>query len=239
MKRLGIIGAEQQEIDLLLELLENREEQQRAGMTFFTGTIHSFPVALVRCGIGKVNAASCAQILIDLYQAAMVLNTGAAGSLDARIDIGDIVVSNEVIQHDLDVTQLGYEPGMIPDTGMVFKADEQLKILALEAGRQTLSDIRMFEGRILTGDQFISGQEKKNWLAKQFHGLCAEMEGGAVAQVCANNHIPFLILRAISDKADGSATMDYPQFSRMASARSAKLAENLIQKLNHQQFKEV
>ena len=231
MDKLGIIGAEQQEIDLLLELLENGREVRRAALCFYDGVIHDCPVTIVKCGIGKVNAASCAQTLIDLFGVKRIINTGAAGSLDARINIGDIVVSSEVIQHDMDCTQLGYEPGLIPDTGMVFAADEGLQKLALDAGKDTLSDISMFNGRILTGDQFISGQEKKDWLVSQFHGLCAEMEGGAIAQVCRNNGIPFLILRAISDKADGSATMDYPQFSRMASVRSAKLAEELILRL--------
>ena len=232
MERLGIIGAEQQEIDKLLELLENKEEETRASMKFYTGTIHGSPVVLVRCGIGKVNAAACAQMLIDCYQVKMIVNTGAAGSLDAQINIGDIVVSSEVIQHDLDCTDLGYAPGVIPDTGLAFAADEQLKKLALEAGREALPDITLYEGRILTGDQFISGQEKKDWLAQQFRGLCAEMEGGAIAQVCTINAVPFLILRAISDKADGSATMDYPQFSRMAAVRSAKLTEKLIIRLS-------
>ena len=231
VNKLGIIGAEQQEVDLLLRLLENRTEFRRAALCFYDGTIHGYPVAIVKCGIGKVNAASCAQTLIDLFGVTQIINTGAAGSLDARINIGDIVVSEDVVQHDLDCTQLGYEPGVIPDTGMVFNADEGLRELALSTGKDALPEITMFSGRILTGDQFISGQEKKDWLVSQFHGLCAEMEGGAIAQVCSNNGIPFLILRAISDKADGSATMDYPQFSRMASIRSARLTEELILRL--------
>lgn len=231
-KILGIIGAEQQEIDLLLELLVPEKTVTKAGLTFSCGTIHDYPVVIVRAGVGKVNAAVCTQMLIDLFAVGLIINTGAAGSLDARINIGDIVVSTQVIQHDVDVKELGYEPGMIPDTGKVFTADEQLRSLAVSCSHQANPDIAVFEGLILTGDQFISGQEKKDALVSEFHGLCAEMEGGAVAQTAACNQVPFLIVRAISDKADGSATMDYPQFSRMASNHSARLVEALITRLS-------
>lgn len=230
-KTLGIIGAEQQEIDLLLACLSLEKTVSKAGLSFFCGTIYAYPVVIVKAGIGKVNAAACTQMLIDLFDVKMIINTGAAGSLDARINIGDIVVSTEVIQHDLDVTELGYEPGMIPDTGKVFTADRLLHDLAVSCSREANPEVAVYEGLILTGDQFISGQDKKNMLIDTYHGLCAEMEGGAVAHVAALNDVPFLIIRAISDKADGSATMDYPQFSRMASNHSARLVETLIKKL--------
>ena len=231
MKTLGIIGAEQQEIDLLLEHLENRQEVSRASLTFYTGTISGYPTVIVRAGIGKVNAAACTQALISLFDAQLVINTGAAGSLDARIDIGDIVISTDVIQHDFDCTGLGYEPGEIPGTGLVFKADASLRRMAAQSAASAVPGITVFEGRILTGDRFVSGNDEKARLSGTFGGLCAEMEGGAVAQVCALNHIPFLILRAISDKADGSAVMDYPEFSRIASINSASLTRALILRL--------
>lgn len=230
-KTLGIIGAEQQEIDLLLEILELEKTIAKGGLTFYCGTIYEYPVAIVKAGVGKVNAAACTQMLIDLFNAQMIINTGSAGSLDARINIGDIVVSTQVIQHDLDVTQLGYEPGMIPDTGKVFTADSMLHELAVTCSKEANPQVTVYEGLILTGDQFISGQEKKKWLIDTFNGLCAEMEGGAVAHVASLNEIPFLIIRSISDKADGSATMDYPQFSRMASNNSARLVKTMIKKL--------
>ena len=217
-KTLGIIGAEQQEIDLLLEHLSLEKTVKKAGLSFFCGTIHEYPVVIVKAGIGKVNAAACTQ-------------TGAAGSLDSRINIGDIVVSTEVIQHDLDVTDLGYKPGDVPGTGKVFTSDKLLHDLAVSCSHEANPDVTVYEGLILTGDQFISGQEKKNWLIDTFHGLCAEMEGGAIAHVASLNEVPFLIIRSISDKADGSATMDYTQFSKMASYHSARLVEALIEKL--------
>ena len=216
-KTLGIIGAEQQEIDLLLEHLSLEKTVKKAGLSFFCGTIHEYPVVIVKAGIGKVNAAACTQMLIDLFDVKMIVN--------------DIVVSTEVIQHDLDVTDLGYKPGDVPGTGKVFTSDKLLHDLAVSCSHEANPDVTVYEGLILTGDQFISGQEKKNWLIDTFHGLCAEMEGGAIAHVASLNEVPFLIIRSISDKADGSATMDYTQFSKMASYHSARLVEALIEKL--------
>lgn len=229
---LGIIGAEQQEIDLLLNLLTLERTVEKAASRFFCGTIHEYPVVIVKAGIGKVNAAACAQMLADLFDVTYIINTGAAGSLDARINIGDIVLSTDVIQHDIDVRDLGYEPGMIPETGRIFTADQTLRELASSCCREANPDVAVFQGRILTGDQFISSTAAKDRLIDTFHGMCAEMEGGAIAQVASLNHIPFLIIRSISDKADGSATMDYSQFSRMASIRSARLVEALIKRLS-------
>ena len=228
---LGIIGAEQQEVDLLLELLKGTRTTQKGRYLFYSGELNGCPAVIVKCGIGKVNAAACAQMMADLFGVEFLINTGAAGSLDARINIGDLVLSTEVLQHDVDVCELGYEPGMIPDTGMLFSADEQLRSLTRSCCAEILPDISVFEGRILTGDSFISGADTKRRLVELFGGLCAEMEGGAVAQVAAMNGIPFLIIRAISDKADGSATMDYPQFSGMASKRSAKLVAEMAKRL--------
>ena len=124
-----------------------------------------------------------------------------------------------------------YKPGDVPGTGKVFTSDKLLHDLAVSCSHKANPDVTVYEGLILTGDQFISGQEKKNWLIDTFHGLCAEMEGGAIAHVASLNEVPFLIIRSISDKADGSATMDYTQFSKMASYHSARLVEALIEKL--------
>ncbi|MBQ8638648.1 MAG: 5'-methylthioadenosine/adenosylhomocysteine nucleosidase [Lachnospiraceae bacterium] len=228
---LGIIGAEQQEIDLLLNLLTLERTVVKAASRFFCGTIHDYPVVIVKAGIGKVNAAACTQMLADLFDVKYLINTGAAGSLNADINIGDIVLSTDVIQHDVDVQDLGYEPGMIPDTGKIFTADETLRELAASCCREANPDVTVFQGRILTGDQFISSSASKDRLIDTFHGMCAEMEGGAIAQIASLNRIPFLIVRSISDKADGSATMDYPQFSQMASVHSARLVEELIKHL--------
>ena len=142
-KTLGIIGAEQQEIDLLLEHLSLEKTVKKAGLSFFCGTIHEYPVVIVKAGIGKVNAAACTQMLIDLFDVKMIVNTGAAGSLDSRINIGDIVVSTEVIQHDLDVTDLGYKPGDVPGTGKIFTSDKLLHDLAGRISKQQMNIVRM------------------------------------------------------------------------------------------------
>ncbi|MGI6107338.1 MAG: 5'-methylthioadenosine/adenosylhomocysteine nucleosidase [Lachnospiraceae bacterium] len=229
----GVIGAEEQEVELLVRDLSDKEKTVQGRYTFISGNLSGVPTVIVRCGIGKVNAACCAQMMIDLFNVRALINTGAAGSLDARINIGDIVLCTEAIQHDMDVAGLGYEPGMIPDTGKTFKADEKLRSLARECCREVNPDLNVFEGRILTGDQFISGSEAKDHLVKTFGGMCAEMEGGAIAQAAYCSNVPFLVIRAISDKADGSAEMDYPTFSAMASAHSAKLVEAMIGKMKN------
>ena len=229
---LGIIGAMDEEVAMIKAQLTDVQVETRAAMDFYKGKLEGKEVVVVRSGIGKVNAAMCTQILADIYGVTGVVNTGIAGSLKAEIDIGDIVLSSDAVQHDMDATGFGYEPGQIPRVEtLAFKADEGLIHLAEECCSKVNPDIHTFVGRVVTGDQFISGQEKKNWLIDTFHGLCAEMEGGAIAHVASLNEVPFLIIRSISDKADGSATMDYTQFSKMASYHSARLVEALIEKL--------
>ena len=171
----------------------------------------------------------CAQILADVYHADHVINTGIAGSLKAEINIGDIVLSTDALQHDMDAQAFGYEPGQIPrvDT-LSFKADENMISLAKECCKKVNPEIGVFTGRVVSGDQFISDKEKKKWLTDTFAGYCTEMEGAAIAQVCYFNHIPFLIVRAISDKADDSASMDYPTFEAQAIRHSVNLMTEMI-----------
>ena len=176
--------------------------------------------------------AICVQILADLFQVDAVINTGVAGSLRAEINIGDIVVSTDACEHDMDVTALGYKQGIIPQMKeSFFKADRQLVEAAIEVCREVNPDINVYEGRVLSGDQFISGEEIKNKLIDLFDGSCTEMEGAAIAHAAFLNEIPYVVIRAISDKADGSAHMDYPEFERAAAAHSAKLVENLVKRL--------
>ena len=201
-------------------------------MKFYEGTLRGKDVVIVQCGIGKVNAGICVQILADLFQVDAVINTGVAGSLRAEINIGDIVVSTDACEHDMDVTALGYKQGIIPQMKeSFFKADRQLVEAAIEVCREVNPDINVYEGRVLSGDQFISGEEIKNKLIDLFDGSCTEMEGAAIAHAAFLNEIPYVVIRAISDKADGSAHMDYPEFERAAAAHSAKLVENLVKRL--------
>ena len=227
---LGIIGAMADEVKQIKERLTDVQVETRAAMDFYKGRLGGKEVVVVQSGIGKVNAAICAQILADIYKVSAVVNTGIAGSLKAEIDIGDIVISEDALQHDVDAAAFGYEPGQIPQLDTFsFKADKRLIELAEECCSRVNPDIHTFLGRVVTGDQFVSQKEKKEWLTKTFGGSCTEMEGGAIAQACYLNNVPFLILRAISDKADDSASMDYPAFEAKAIQHSVNLMIEMIQ----------
>lgn len=226
---LGIIGAMDEEVSKLKEVMENVEIKSKASMDFYKGTMSGEDVVVVRSGIGKVNAGICTQILVDEYGVDVVINTGIAGSLNAAIDIGDIVLSTDALQHDMDATGFGYEPGVIPrmETS-IFVADEKLRTLAKTCCEKVNTDIKVFEGRVVSGDQFISDKAKKNYIEENFKGYCTEMEGAAIAQAAYLNNIPFLIIRAISDKADDSATVDYPAFEAKAIEHSVKLVKEIV-----------
>ena len=238
---LGIIGAMDSEVQELKNEMPDAKITSVAGMDFYEGHIHDKDVVVVKCGIGKVNAAICTQILADRYKVDSVINTGVAGSLNSDIDICDIVISNDAIEHDMDVTALGYERGVIPDMdNSVFHSDSRLidvleeenimRRLATSIEEANLS-VKIFTGRVVSGDQFIAGKEKRDDLVNTFAGDCAEMEGASIAHAAYVNNIPCLIIRAISDKADGSAEMDYPTFEKKAAANSIKILKQLIKNL--------
>lgn len=229
---LGIIGAMDEEVAKVKEQMEDVETKQVASMEFLKGTVKGHPVVVVRSGIGKVNAAMCTQILADIYHVDAVINTGIAGSLNADINIGDIVLSTDALEHDMDAVAFGYPAGQIPrmDT-LSFKADEQLRKTAKEICEKVNPDVTVFEGRVVSGDQFISDKQKKEWLIENFAGYCTEMEGAAIAHAAYLNDIPFLIIRAISDKADDSASVDYPAFEAKAIEHSVRLLLALCEEL--------
>lgn len=228
---IGIIGAMEVEIEKLREQMENVVAGTRGGMTFFQGTLLGQPVVLVRSGIGKVNAAACTQILFDCYGVELVMNTGIAGSLRNEINIGDIVVATDALQHDVEAVAFGYAPGVIPQMECsAFPADEKLRELAVLVCREALPDIGIHCGRVLSGDQFIASREKKEQLVELFSGYCTEMEGAAIAQVAYLNKVPYMIIRAISDKADDSAQMDYGEFERQAIDHMVKLVTGMLQR---------
>lgn len=229
MKKIGIIGAMDEEVKQLKEKMSDVQVKTKASMDFYSGTIHGKEIVVVRSGIGKVNAAICTQILIDEFQIEAVINTGIAGSLKAEINIGDIVLSTDALQHDMDVTGFGHAYGVIPrmETS-TFPADQGLIQLAKKICENVNTDIKVYLGRVVSGDQFIDDKNKKNWIASQFQGFCTEMEGAAIAQTAYLNRIPFLIVRAISDKADDSANMDYYEFEAQAIRHTVNLMTGLI-----------
>ena len=232
MKKIGIIGAMDLELDTLKSHMQDVTIIKKARMEFLEGALNGTPVVIVKCGIGKVNAGMCAQILVDLFGVTHIINTGIAGSLQAQIDIGDIVISTDALYHDMDATIFGYRLGEVPQMGTLeFNADETLVSLAKSSCEEVNPDIHVFTGRVISGDQFISNKEVKDRLIDNFHGLCTEMEGSSIAHVSFLNEIPFVIIRAISDKADDSAEMDYPTFERQAAEHSAKLVEHMVARI--------
>ena len=226
---IGIIGAMEEEVAALKEAMDIHETVEQASMVFCKGVLCGKEVVIVRSGIGKVNAGICAQILVDRFKAEMLINTGIAGSLDAKIDIGDMVISTDALHHDMDATEFGYPVGQVPRMEvMSFPADEELVKNAVQASEKANPDIHTFTGRVASGDQFIASREVKDKIVENFHPLCVEMEGAGIAHAAHLNKVSYVIIRAISDKADNSASVDYPTFERQAIAHSVKLVKELL-----------
>lgn len=232
MNTIGIIGAMEEEVAILKEKMSDVTVLEKAGMEFYKGTLGGHPAVVVRSGIGKVNAGICTQILADLFQVEAVINTGVAGSLKAEINIGDIVLSTDTMQHDVDAREFGDPLGQIPrmDT-LTFSADEALRAAALKVCREVNPEIQVFEGRVASGDQFVADKETKDKIIANTQAYCTEMEGAAIGQAAYLNKIPYLVIRAISDKADDSAHVDYPTFEREAIRHTVNLVENMMKVL--------
>ena len=231
MTKLGIIGAMQEEVETLLSRMENKKELRKAGSVFFEGVLEGLPAVIVQCGVGKVNAAMCTQVLCDLFDVTHLVNTGIAGSLCAELDIGDLVVSRDAMYHDVDAVHFGYPYGKVPGMDVIgFPADEAMMNYA-HAAAEAVNPGHTKVGRIASGDQFVAEKALKEKIIAVTQGLCTEMEGAAIAQTAYRNGIPFVILRAISDKADDSAEMDYPTFERIAAHRCAEVTMSLCRQL--------
>ena len=221
--KLGIIGAMAVEIAALKENMQDIRETTRTGMVFYEGKLQGVDAVVVQSGIGKVNAAVCTQILCDCFHVTHVVNTGIAGSLLAELDIGDLVISRDAIHHDFDLHFWGRPIGQVPGFDVTaFPADEQLIKLAFAAA-EVVNPGHTRIGRVASGDQFICSKEQMEKIIGDTQGICAEMEGASIAHTAYRNGIPFVIIRAISDKADDSAEMDYPTFEAIAAQRCAQV----------------
>jgi adenosylhomocysteine nucleosidase len=228
----GIIGAMDVEIAHILSQMESKKETKKAGMTFVEGVIGKTEAVVVKSGVGKVNAALCAQMLIDCFGITHLINSGIAGSLNNEINIGDLVVSTDAVEHDMDATVFGYAKGEAPGMGVKsYEADAQLRKTIVDTIRITAPEISVFEGRIATGDQFISSKETKDAIRDTFRAMCCEMEGAAIAHAAYLNQIPFVIMRYISDKADEEAEVSYPEFEAAAAKHSAELIVSVIRNM--------
>ncbi|WP_066889064.1 5'-methylthioadenosine/adenosylhomocysteine nucleosidase [Clostridium nigeriense] len=228
---LGIISAMTEELELLLKDMDIKEETKKANMTFYRGTLGSKDIIAVVCGIGKVNAAVCSQILISEFNATSIINVGVAGGIGKDIYPGDVVVGTNLVQHDMDTTAFGDPHGQIPrlDT-FDFKCNETLVKAALEACEE-INEINTFSGRIISGDQFISSVNKIKWFEEEFKAMACEMEGASIAQVCYLNNIPCVVIRSISDNANNGAHMDYEKFIPIAVRNSTIILKNMLKKL--------
>lgn len=225
--KLGIIGAMTVEVETLRSLLEAPNVHNCCGMEFYEGVLDGMPVVIAQCGVGKVNAALCVQVMCDLFHVDYLVNTGVAGSLCAKLDIGDFVISRDAMYHDFNCCTLGYAVGQVPGIAVhQFAADEKLMELAYAAadavhkGHATI-------GRVASGDQFVCDNDIKQRIIENTGALCTEMEGAAIAHAAWRNGIPFVVIRAISDKADNSAEMEYPVFERIAAQRCAEVTRKL------------
>ncbi|MFC5403177.1 5'-methylthioadenosine/adenosylhomocysteine nucleosidase [Cohnella soli] len=228
---IGIIGAMQEEIELLLAGLENKESERHAGIEYFRGVFRGQKVVLTRSGIGKVNSAVCTQILIDRFSADAILFTGVAGAVDPALNIGDIVISSSCLQHDVDVTALGFARGIIPYQEVSeYPAEAGLITLAERAGEKVYPG-RCTTGKVLSGDQFVADRDVVRKLHEEFGGACTEMEGASVAQVCHMNGVPYVVIRSMSDKADGSAHVNFAEFTVEAANRSFAIVEEIVKGL--------
>jgi adenosylhomocysteine nucleosidase len=232
MKKIGIIGAMEEEIIAIKRKMNISHTQMIASMQFFEGECQETEVVLVRCGIGKVNAAVCTQILIDKYEVEYIINTGVAGGLHPDINIGDIVISSDTVEHDMDVTAFGHPKGEIPRLDKsFFEADESLVEIAKAAADSVKGNQQVFVGRIASGDQFVSSITVKEDIYSTFTAYCAEMEGAAIAHTCYLNHVPFVIIRAISDKADYEADMNFEEFVNFAAKNASDIIAKIVESM--------
>lgn len=225
MKKLGIIGAMSVEVETLKSQMTDLQVISKAGMEFYEGTLNGLSVVLVVCGVGKVNAAMCVQVLCDCFGVTHIVNTGVAGSLDNVLDIGDLVISKDAMYHDFDCHPINdnYAVGQVPGLSVLaFPADNLLIKLAYEAA-ESVQPGHNHIGRVASGDQFISSSQQKAYIVEHTGAMCTEMEGAAISHTAWRNGIPFVVIRAISDKADASAEMDYPTFEAIAAQRCAAI----------------
>jgi len=228
--KIGIIGAMDEEVKILKDKIEDCKKTEIAGSEFYTGTIYGQEVILLKSGIGKVNAAMATTLLIQLFKPDYVINTGSAGGFDQSLKVGDIVISKELRYHDVDATVFGYEYGQVPGMPPAYYPDQQLVTIAEQSGKYITVDV--VTGLITSGDSFMSDEKRVEEVKKLFPELyAAEMEATAIAQVCSQFKVPFVIIRALSDIAGRDAKVSYDQFLHTASVNSANLVLHMLKEM--------
>lgn len=227
---IGLIGAMSVEVEALMKKLEDRQERRIGMDVFVSGKLYGHEAVLAVCGPGKINAALCAQSMILHYQPEWVLNLGVAGAGASGVSIGDMVIATAAVQHDVDTSPIGDPVGMVSKINLIeIPCDEALRG-RLAAAAASVEGVRVHEGIIATGDQFIHDGDVRARIHQLFNAKAVEMEGGAVAQACYMHGVPCGVLRSISDQADGHSDMDYPTFTKLAAAHSQQVVEALLTK---------
>ncbi|MBE4908070.1 5'-methylthioadenosine/S-adenosylhomocysteine nucleosidase [Bacillus luteolus] len=230
--KVAIIGAMEEEVTILRETIENREDTTIAGCEFTTGTIHGQEVILLKSGIGKVNAAMSTTLLLQNFNPTYVINTGSAGGYLESLNVGDIVISSEVRHHDVDVTAFNYEYGQVPGLPAAFSADQKLVDIA-EKCASTIENVQVVKGLIATGDSFMNDPERVEFVRTKFTELYAvEMEAAAIAQVCFQFGTPFVITRALSDIAGKESNVSFENFLETAAVNSSTIVIKIVEELN-------
>lgn len=229
---LGIIAAISEELEILLKDMQLDSSTTKAGMTFNKGKLWSNEVIAVVCGIGKVNAAVCTQILVSEFNVDKVINVGVAGGIGKDIYPGDVVIATNLVEHDMDTTAFGDPHGQVPrmDT-FDFKCDSSL-IESANSACKKVGGFNTFTGRIVSGDVFVADVEKIKWLEKEFNALSCEMEGASIAHVCYLNNIPVVVIRSISDNANNGAHMDFEKFTPIAVKNSTSILKEMLLSMN-------
>jgi adenosylhomocysteine nucleosidase len=232
--KIAIIGAMEEEVTLLRDHIENKQQTVIAGCEFTTGKMNSADVVLLRSGIGKVNAAMSTTILLEKFKPEVVINTGSAGGFHPDLNVGDVVISTEVRHHDVDVTAFGYEYGQVPQLPAAFQADEKLVQLAVTAAKE-INEIQVVKGLIATGDSFMNDPIRVESLREKFEDLQAvEMEAAAIAQVSHQFQTPFVIIRSLSDIAGKESDVSFEQYLEKAAVNSASLVMKIVKAVNEQ-----
>ncbi|MFT9599263.1 5'-methylthioadenosine/S-adenosylhomocysteine nucleosidase [Mesobacillus sp.] len=229
--RVGIIGAMDEEVDLLRSKLEDREDTILAGSEFYQGKIDSLEVVLLKSGIGKVNAALGTALLIEKFQPDVIINTGSAGGFHKDLNVGDVVISTEVRHHDVDVTIFGYEYGQVPRMPAYFAPDDKLVAVAAKSAEK-IDGIQVVKGLIASGDSFMNDPERVEFIRTKLPDLyAAEMEAAAIAQVAYQFEKPFVIIRSLSDIAGKESNISFDQFLETAAKNSAELILLMLEEL--------
>ena len=231
MDTIGVIGAMEEEIELLKGEIEYNFREKRAGNTFYIGELYNTRIILLQCGIGKVNAAIGTTLMIQKYDPVCLINTGSAGAVLKSLEVGDVIISSSVVHHDVDVTAFGYEFGQVPKMPNAFLPHTELISMA-EKAASAISGLNVYPGVIATGDSFMNDQKQLNELREKFPlAAAAEMEAAAIAQTCHQFRKPFVIIRSISDKADENANIDFKTFIETAADNSATIVTEIIRQL--------